>query len=964
MSGRFFHAREPSSEHLPEKLASKSNRQNRTALAERTSSQLNTDNAAEYPTIRLVEESSSPNNAYDKTPFPQKPSQVLNPPRTSKHGYTVQSDTSWLNPDLRPGARSASPSQSSKRLPTPLTLRQPNRFSAATTVSNCDTLINDSLFSPTSNRWSAEGTLRNTPTPQEMEERARERAAELEALDEAPERTSTIRPVSASSSSERAPGSSDSNEMPVHPAFRTVFPPRGRLSSIISVETPTGSAGPASGSHRSGGPSSEYSAQFSTSSPIAQSSSSRNFVRHGSESSQNFVRHGSESSSFHPQTSSSQNVIAYDNSPSSPNAQSSSSQNFVTYGSSGSSPNARTSGSYNIVTYGTSEDSASVQYPNIRPVTAGSQSVNSDWSTTNSDSLPPLTVPRRRMHMHSASAGANFIPTRPLSTIDSEREPSSRINTRLSRFSNSSGDVLRQSSRGTQPMQHRRAQTIASSSYTSASNLEMNSSDNSQNDLTNFSLIRAESALPEPLFSSSSRQLPARELPDSTPSKDTEGEGDDTIVELRARPPLRGKRSGPLSRRRSMSDPPPPGSSRSNHTEMVDRTSQGSSIFPQWAKQFYRGRSVLASASASRTSLSRSDSQNASTRSPMRMRPWARHHRFDSEWESYDTSGGSVFDSRPGTTRSAFSHSPGVSSHFLPSIFRPYARQRAYTDITASGTHFSDEFYQESNSSHDSLEIRPAPPVHPSGPAYQPSPLGSPPPRKHSHRQPRNKGKQRAHHGAPQPDTLPRSGTFASSTLGYPSASLFPATSPHLAPSRRLSNRISAWRAPSFDEALNTLFISRQNRQILFFCLGFLCPLSWMVAAFLPIPPRPFDPRINEMSIVGEEDLQTEAGRFQLDVQMDMFDWELQRSYLKAKWWRTLNRVMSFVGVGVIAAIVSFLTSHVFRDTDAEFSTTGRSCCCRCQVGLYAWFGFEHASLFCITPLPLLPSYRVFFSCL
>ncbi|KAF1353536.1 hypothetical protein BDV97DRAFT_278312, partial [Delphinella strobiligena] len=129
---------------------------------------------------------------------------------------------------------------------------------------------------------------------------------------------------------------------------------------------------------------------------------------------------------------------------------------------------------------------------------------------------------------------------------------------------------------------------------------------------------------------------------------------------------------------------------------------------------------------------------------------------------------------------------------------------------------------------------------------------------------------------------------------------------PRLAPSRRLSNRISAWRAPSFDEALSTLLKTRQNRQILFFCLGFICPVLWMVAAFLPIPSRPLDARVSDFTRT-EDETKTEMGRTQYSVQMNMFDWEQEKRYLKSRWWRNLNRIMSFVGVGVIVAIVSIV---------------------------------------------------------
>jgi len=76
-----------------------------------------------------------------------------------------------------------------------------------------------------------------------------------------------------------------------------------------------------------------------------------------------------------------------------------------------------------------------------------------------------------------------------------------------------------------------------------------------------------------------------------------------------------------------------------------------------------------------------------------------------------------------------------------------------------------------------------------------------------------------------------------------------------------------------------------------------------MVAAFLPIPCRPLDPRVGGFTRT-EDETKTEMGGTQYSVQMDMFDWEQEKRYLKARWWRNLNRIMSFVGVGVIVAII------------------------------------------------------------
>ena len=67
---------------------------------------------------------------------------------------------------------------------------------------------------------------------------------------------------------------------------------------------------------------------------------------------------------------------------------------------------------------------------------------------------------------------------------------------------------------------------------------------------------------------------------------------------------------------------------------------------------------------------------------------------------------------------------------------------------------------------------------------------------------------------------------------------------------------------------------------------------------------------------VSAEDLEANLGQGQSeeDVQMAMMKheagdaerrWREERVYHKARWWRLLNRVMSVVGLGVVAAVVS-----------------------------------------------------------
>lgn len=51
-------------------------------------------------------------------------------------------------------------------------------------------------------------------------------------------------------------------------------------------------------------------------------------------------------------------------------------------------------------------------------------------------------------------------------------------------------------------------------------------------------------------------------------------------------------------------------------------------------------------------------------------------------------------------------------------------------------------------------------------------------------------------------------------------------STPHLRTDRRGQTRYSAWNAPSLDDDIHLTLLGRQNRQILLFCLGFLCPFG------------------------------------------------------------------------------------------------------------------------------------------
>lgn len=97
------------------------------------------------------------------------------------------------------------------------------------------------------------------------------------------------------------------------------------------------------------------------------------------------------------------------------------------------------------------------------------------------------------------------------------------------------------------------------------------------------------------------------------------------------------------------------------------------------------------------------------------------------------------------------------------------------------------------------------------------------------------------------------------------------------------------------DTTTEPLF-GRRNIQVYSFCVGFIFPLAWMIASFLPLPSKPkFGPEMME----AEDDLEMAIESQLLSLQ--------QRRYDNARWWRNLNRWMISLGVVIIVIIVSTL---------------------------------------------------------
>ncbi|KAF2085838.1 hypothetical protein K490DRAFT_45741, partial [Saccharata proteae CBS 121410] len=128
-----------------------------------------------------------------------------------------------------------------------------------------------------------------------------------------------------------------------------------------------------------------------------------------------------------------------------------------------------------------------------------------------------------------------------------------------------------------------------------------------------------------------------------------------------------------------------------------------------------------------------------------------------------------------------------------------------------------------------------------------------------------------------------------------------PFSPPRLRPDKRNISRASIWTVPSISEPLGLLFFNKNNRQILLFCIGFVFPLSWMLAAILPLPDRP---DINIATGSTEPLSHGDNADIERALVLEEALFEVKR-YQKARWWRALNRAMSMFGLLVIGAIVS-----------------------------------------------------------
>ncbi|QSZ30706.1 hypothetical protein DSL72_000264 [Monilinia vaccinii-corymbosi] len=127
--------------------------------------------------------------------------------------------------------------------------------------------------------------------------------------------------------------------------------------------------------------------------------------------------------------------------------------------------------------------------------------------------------------------------------------------------------------------------------------------------------------------------------------------------------------------------------------------------------------------------------------------------------------------------------------------------------------------------------------------------------------------------------------------------------SPHLRTDRRAA-RQSAWGPPQISFSTEGGFFGRRNIQVVMFITGFLLPLAWMVAAFLPLPKTPFPEMRERGNDTGKLTKLRDAESRGANDYARVFGPLDEARYESARWWRNLNRWMSAVGLLIIAAII------------------------------------------------------------
>jgi hypothetical protein len=135
--------------------------------------------------------------------------------------------------------------------------------------------------------------------------------------------------------------------------------------------------------------------------------------------------------------------------------------------------------------------------------------------------------------------------------------------------------------------------------------------------------------------------------------------------------------------------------------------------------------------------------------------------------------------------------------------------------------------------------------------------------------------------------------------------------SPHLRVDRRAA-RHSMWEPPAVSWSTEGGVFGRRNIQVVLFIAGFLLPFAWMIAALLPLPRIPTLEMREQQNSAPQFDANANSSSTGLTDYAREFGPLDEARFESAKWWRMLNRWMSIVGLLIIAAIVSFVSSQFY----------------------------------------------------
>ncbi|KAK4936795.1 hypothetical protein LTR66_015288, partial [Elasticomyces elasticus] len=449
----------------------------RKALHVRSPSHLNVPN----PTVRVVEDDSSPPLLYSKSPFPRLSSHVLHPSTsshrrtTSKHLHQHPGHVSDSTPTHSPSpAELHPPASSPSKL---MLLPMVDRASTASNLSNSDTLIDDSIFSPISSRFSQGTTLRGTPTitlyeTDEYQEQAQ--PGGLAVLQEDSLERTTIRLVSPSLDS------SSDQDLRSKASFATYKTTSTRSFPIFEDEPPP-PLPPSKHSHQ------EPSApDFSA--PSVENPQVPTLVR----ADEDILSGGDPTSSLH--------LSARPRSPSD-----------------------------GALYYSPSTESCRLQYITTRPPSVRTLRTSSSWASSSAgENLAPLAPPRKRLRRRqelrsqtSRTSDWSSYQSRPwtahLSTIASESDRATRsFDASFSTFSlgsgvttgesapdSTAGSLLGPSSssdNGSAELSPRRRRTVGSGSRSGNDSLAAVTLSEPGSEVSGPSPMRAKSAIPPPLF--------------------------------------------------------------------------------------------------------------------------------------------------------------------------------------------------------------------------------------------------------------------------------------------------------------------------------------------------------------------------------------------------------------------------------------------------------------------------------